>query len=128
MKATTPGALLFALFAVASFSAPALADLDQAKHFAILSGGTLQFGSGDVVTKASDPTAATCPAGNGCPYFVGGTSISPGSYDQIGGSPTTKVLPAVQSLASYAAFLSRLPVTMKMGAIALKPGTHITIK
>ena len=128
MKATTPGALLFALFAFASLSAPALADLDRAKHFAILSGGALQFGSGDVVTKAPNASAPTCPAGNGCPYFVGGTSIAPGSNNKIGGSPTTKVLPAVQSLASYGNFLSRLPVTTKMGAIVLKPGSHITIQ
>lgn len=117
--------VVFTLFCgcILAASAAARADLDKARPFAVLStGGAVTFGNGVVLSKASNPNAATCPAGTGCPIWVGGRSVTLGTGGKISARETTDVAPALPSLDSYAAELLLLPAVRKLGAIVLKPG------
>jgi hypothetical protein len=121
--------LIATLIALASLTAPAVADLGPANNFAILSSsGHLSFGTLDIVYKIVNPRAATCPAGVACPVFVGGTSFTRGPNDRIFPHITTAVAAPGAGASAYSAFLSAQPATRTAGPIALKPGAVLSIQ
>ncbi|MBV8489064.1 MAG: hypothetical protein JO199_00950, partial [Candidatus Eremiobacteraeota bacterium] len=125
-------ALSFALWQLsllALTALPAVADLGDAKAFAVLNtGGALNFGSGDVVGKPASVTGATCPAGTGCAIYVGGTTVTRESTDTIDALTNTDVAPAATDARNYSAFLSSLKPTQSRNAIVVRPGFGITLK